>query len=69
MLAMGGEWRVIRNTMLRAGVSKNLSGIDANEKILYTLGVHWDIFNGMLDFTVAKNSVERAAGLQGGIHF
>jgi len=69
MLSLGGEWPVLQNTLLRAGAAKNLAGIDAGEKILYTLGVHWDIFNGMVDFTYAENSYERAAGLQTGVRF
>ncbi len=69
MLSLGGEWRVLQNTLLRAGAVKNLAGVDAGEKILYTLGVHWDVFGGMLDFTYAENSYERAAGLQSGFRF
>ena len=69
MLSLGGEWKVVQNTLLRAGAVKNLAGIDAGEKILYTLGVHWDIFGGMLDFTYAENSFERAAGIQSGFRF
>ena len=69
MLALGGEWRILRHTGLRAGASKNLAGVDDGEKILYTLGVHWDILGGMIDLMLAKNSFESAAGLQGGFRF
>lgn len=69
LLSLGGEWRVLTNTLLRAGAAKNLAGIDAGSKILYTLGVHWGILNGVLDFTYAESSYERAAGLQTGFRF
>lgn len=69
MLSAGGEWRVWTATLLRAGASKNLSGVDAGEKILYTFGVHWDIFSGMLDFTFAQNSYESAVGFQSAFRF
>lgn len=69
MLSLGGEWSVLRNTILRAGAAKNLAGVDAGEKILYTFGVHWNIFNVIVDLTYAENSYERAAGLQTGIRF
>lgn len=68
-LSLGGEWKVLNHTLLRAGAAKNLAGVDAGAKILYTLGVHWDIFNGVLDFTYAGSSYEKAVGLQTGIRF
>lgn len=69
MLSLGGEWRTHRYLKLRAGASKNLSGVDAGKKILYTLGVHGDIFRGIVDLTYAKNSYERAIGIQAGFRF
>ena len=69
MLSLGGEWDVLRNTLLRAGAAKNLAGVDAGEKILYTFGIHWENFGAIFDFTYAENSYERAAGLQSGFRF
>lgn len=69
MLAFGGEWRTLHFLKLRAGASKNLSGVDDGKKILYTAGMHGDIFNGIIDLTLAKNSYERAFGLQLGFRF
>jgi len=69
MMSLGGEWRVLHSTLLRAGASKNLSGVAAGDKVLFTMGLHWDIFNGMVDLTYAENSYERAAGLQSGFRF
>jgi len=70
MLSLGGEWSVFHNTFLvRAGAAKNLAGVDAGEKILYTFGVHWEALDAIVDLTYAENSFERAAGLQTGIRF
>lgn len=69
MLALGGEWRTLRYLKLRAGASKNIAGVDAGKKILYTLGIHGEIFKGIVDLTFAKNSYERAIGMQMGFRF
>ena len=69
MLSLGGEWSVHPAIKLRAGASKNLSGVDAGEKILYTLGVHGELLGGITDLIYARNSYERAVGFQIGVRF